>query len=63
MEQRKKVSIIIDGVQYDRVKPKFDISCDECDLEFLCEDIESKMPWACMALSEMDDIGYIGKKK
>ena len=58
----KQISIIIDNVRYDRVKAKTCLSCDECDLEHLCEDIESHFPMVCYALSELDSIEYIFKK-
>lgn len=58
----KQISIIIDGVRYDRVKSKTCLSCDECDLEHLCEKVASKIPMLCHALAYMDDPDYIFKK-
>ena len=62
MDIIKQISIIIDNVRYDRVKAKTCLSCDECDLEHLCEDIEGHFPMVCYALSEMDSMGHIFKK-
>lgn len=59
----KQISIIIDNVRYDRVKAKTCLSCDECDLEHLCEDIESQFPMVCYALSNMDSMEHIFKKQ
>lgn len=58
----KQISIIIDNVRYDRVKAKTCLSCDECDLEHLCEEVGSQFPMVCYALSEMDSIEHIFKK-
>lgn len=58
----KKISIIIDDVRYDRVKAKTCLSCDECDLEHLCENVASKFPMLCHALTDMDGVDYIFKK-
>lgn len=58
----KQISIIIDNVRYDRVKAKTCLSCNECDLEHLCDEIESNFPIVCYELSEMDSIEHIFKK-
>lgn len=58
----KQISIIIDGIRYDRVKSKTCLSCDECDLEHLCEKVASKFPMLCHALTDMDGADYIFKK-
>lgn len=58
-----KISIIINGVQYDRVPPPLiELSCDGCDLEHLCSDIESHFPMLCYAISEMDSMTHVFKK-
>lgn len=53
-----KFVLTIDDTSYERVAPQYpELSCDECDLEFMCEDIDSKFPYVCHGLSSYED-GY-----
>lgn len=47
-----EISIIVDGITYDRVTPKYrELMCDECDLSHLCE---GKVALICLTLEEID---------
>jgi hypothetical protein len=55
-----EISVIIDGITYDRVMPKFhELMCDECDLSHLCEDSVASV---CLTLEEIDGKEIFKKK-
>jgi hypothetical protein len=57
----KKISLIIDGIVYDRVKaimPEF--MCDECDLCEICTG--STLAYVCIGLSELDSKDHVFRK-
>lgn len=51
-------AIIVDGVRYDKVKTNASLInvCDICDLQWLCEPIDSTFPvMECKVLSESNE--------
>ena len=44
-----EISIIINGVRYDAATPRYDVSCNECDLADFCQKAEMHS-YTCLAL-------------